>query len=92
MLETTWFVLWGLLWAVYFVLDGFDFGMGTLLPFLAKNDEEKRIIYNAAGPYWDGNEVWLITAGRRDLRRLPQGLRGGCSARSTLRCSSCSSP
>ena len=40
MLETTWFVLWGLLWAVYFVLDGFDFGMGTLLPFLAKNDEE----------------------------------------------------
>ena len=63
MLETTWFVLWGLLWAVYFVLDGFDFGMGTLLPFLAKNDEEKRIIYNAAGPYWDGNEVWLLTAG-----------------------------
>ena len=57
MLETTWFVLWGLLWAVYFVLDGFDFGMGTLLPFLAKNDVEKRIIYNAAGPYWDGNEV-----------------------------------
>ena len=44
MLETTWFVLWGLLWAVYFVLDGFDFGMGTLLPFLAKNDEEKRIM------------------------------------------------
>ena len=38
MLETTWFVLWGLLWAVYFVLDGFDFGMGTLLPFLAKID------------------------------------------------------
>ena len=76
MLETTWFVLWGLLWAVYFVLDGFDFGMGTLLPFLAKNDEEKRIIYNAAGPYWDGNEVWLITAGGVTFAAFPKGLRG----------------
>ena len=73
MLETTWFVLWGLLWAVYFVLDGFDFGMGTLLPFLAKNDEEKRIIYNAAGPYWDGNEVWLITAGGVTFAAFPKG-------------------
>ena len=72
MLETTWFVLWGLLWAVYFVLDGFDFGMGTLLPFLAKNDEEKRIIYNAAGPYWDGNEVWLITAGGVTFAAFPK--------------------
>ena len=72
MLETTWFVLWGLLWAVYFVLDGFDFGMGTLLPFLAKNDEEKRIIYNAAGPYWDGNEVWLITAGGATFAAFPK--------------------
>ena len=77
MLETTWFVLWGLLWAVYFVLDGFDFGMGTLLPFLAKNDEEKRIIYNAAGPYWDGNEVWLITAGGVTFAAFPYGLAGG---------------
>lgn len=72
MLETTWFVLWGLLWAVYFVLDGFDFGTGTLLPFLAKNDEEKRIIYNAAGPYWDGNEVWLITAGGVTFAAFPK--------------------
>lgn len=72
MLETTWFVLWGLLWAVYFVLDGFDFGMGTLLPFLAKNDDEKRIIYNAAGPYWDGNEVWLITAGGVTFAAFPK--------------------
>ena len=74
MLETTWFGLWGLLWAVYFVLDGFDFGMGTLLPFLAKNDEEKRIIYNAAGPYWDGNEVWLITAGGVTFANLFMGI------------------
>lgn len=72
MLETTWFVLWGLLWAVYFVLDGFDLGMGTLLPFIAKNEEEKRTIYNAAGPYWDGNEVWLITAGGVTFAAFPK--------------------
>lgn len=72
MLETIWFVLWGLLWAVYFVLDGFDFGMGTLMPFLANNDTEKRIIYNAAGPYWDGNEVWLITAGGATFAAFPK--------------------
>ena len=59
-LATIWFVLWTLLWAVYFVLDGFDLGLGVLLPCLGKNEEERRIIYNAAGPFWDGNEVWLI--------------------------------
>ncbi len=72
MLETTWFVLWGLLWAVYFILDGFDLGMGSLLPVLASNDDEKRIIYNAAGPYWDGNEVWLITAGGVTFAAFPK--------------------
>ncbi|MBA4359020.1 MAG: cytochrome d ubiquinol oxidase subunit II, partial [Desulfovibrio sp.] len=50
MLETIWFLLWGALWAVYFVLDGFDLGIGTLMPFLAKNDYEKRVMYNAGGP------------------------------------------
>ncbi|MBP2673813.1 MAG: cyoA, partial [Deltaproteobacteria bacterium] len=63
MLETIWFVLWGILWTVYFVLDGFDLGLGSLLPFLARNDDERRLVYNAQGPFWDGNEVWLITAG-----------------------------
>lgn len=72
MLETIWFVLWGLLWAVYFVLDGFDLGMGTLMPFLGRTDTEKRIIYNAAGPYWDGNEVWLITAGGVTFAAFPK--------------------
>ncbi|SHN70830.1 cytochrome d ubiquinol oxidase subunit II [Desulfovibrio litoralis] len=71
MLETIWFVLWGLLWAVYFILDGFDFGMGMLFPFLAKNETEKRIVYNAAGPFWDGNEVWLITAGGATFAAFP---------------------
>jgi len=79
MLETIWFLLWGILWAVYFMLDGFDLGLGTLLPFLGKSDTDRRIIYNAMGPFWDGNEVWLITAGgvtfaafSRDVRRALQ--------------------
>jgi cytochrome d ubiquinol oxidase subunit II len=61
MLETTWFVLWGLLWAVYFMLDGFDLGIGALMPFIARNEEERHTLYRAIGPFWDGNEVWLIT-------------------------------
>ncbi len=72
MLETTWFVLWGLLWAVYFILDGFDLGLGTLLPILGKNEHEKRVILNAAGPFWDGNEVWLITAGGVTFAAFPK--------------------
>lgn len=72
MLETTWFILWGLLWAIYFILDGFDLGLGTLLPFLAKDETEKRIMYNAAGPFWDGNEVWLITAGGVTFAAFPK--------------------
>lgn len=70
-LEITWFLLWGLLWAIYFMLDGFDFGLGTLLPFIAKNETERRIVYNAAGPFWDGNEVWLITAGGVTFAAFP---------------------
>jgi len=71
MLLTTWFILWGVLWAVYFMLDGFDLGLGTLLPVLARNETEKRIVYNAMGPFWDGNEVWLITAGGVTFAAFP---------------------
>ncbi len=71
MLETTWFVLWGLLWAVYFILDGFDLGLGTLMPFLSKSEQDTRTILNAAGPFWDGNEVWLITAGGVTFAAFP---------------------
>lgn len=71
MLETIWFVLWGVLWAVYFILDGYDLGMGQLMPFLAKNETDRRTIYNAAGPFWDGNEVWLITAGGVTFAAFP---------------------
>jgi len=71
MLETTWFMLWGLLWAMYFILDGFDFGIGVLLPFLGKSELDKRIMYNSAGPFWDGNEVWLVTAGGVTFAAFP---------------------
>jgi cytochrome d ubiquinol oxidase subunit II len=71
MLETIWFVLWGLLWAIYFMLDGFDLGAGAIMPFLAKSEEDKKTVYHAMGPFWDGNEVWLITAGGVTFAAFP---------------------
>jgi len=71
MLESIWFILWGVLWAVYFMLDGFDLGVGTLMPFLAKTETEKRVMVRAMGPYWDGNEVWLIAAGGVTFAAFP---------------------
>ena len=70
-LESIWFFLWGLLWAIYFMTDGFDLGLGTLMPFLAKSEEDKRVILNAMGPLWDGNEVWLLTAGGVTFAAFP---------------------
>lgn len=69
--QIIWFGLWGLLWAIYFMLDGFDFGAGILHTFIAKNDTERRIIINTLGPVWDGNEVWLITAGGATFAAFP---------------------
>ncbi len=66
------FVLWGLLWAVYFMLDGFDFGVGMLLPFLGKDGKEKAMVIKTIGPVWDGNEVWLITAGAVTFAAFPE--------------------
>jgi cytochrome d ubiquinol oxidase subunit II len=71
MLETIWFILWGVLWAVYFMLDGYDLGLGTLMPFLARSETDRRLIYRAMGPFWDGNEVWLITAGGVTFAAFP---------------------
>ncbi len=70
--QVIWFILWAVLWAVYFMLDGFDLGLGSLLPVLAKDENDKRIIYNAMGPFWDGNEVWLITAGGATFAAFPK--------------------
>jgi len=62
-LPTVWFVAIAVLWTGYFVLEGFDFGVGTLLPVLGRSsDADRRVVINAIGPVWDGNEVWLITA------------------------------
>ena len=61
--QVIWFWLIALLIGGYFVLDGFDLGVGALYPFISKNEKEKAILRRSIGPVWDGNEVWLITAG-----------------------------
>lgn len=70
-LQILWFVLIAILWIGFFFLEGFDFGVGMLLPFLGKKDEERRAIINTIGPHWDGNEVWLITAGGATFAAFP---------------------
>lgn len=62
-METLWFVLIGVLLILFVVLDGFDFGIGIIYRFVAKTNTERRLVLNAIGPVWDGNEVWLIVAG-----------------------------
>src|SRR5512144_547305 len=69
--QVIWFVLWGVLWSVYFMLDGFVLGTGMLHYFLGKNDGEKRVLINTIGPVWDGNEVWLLTAGGATFAAYP---------------------
>ena len=62
-LNTVWFILVTILFTGFFFLEGFDYGVGILLPFLGKNDTERRAVISTIGPVWDGNEVWMITAG-----------------------------
>ncbi|MCL2028988.1 MAG: cytochrome d ubiquinol oxidase subunit II [Deltaproteobacteria bacterium] len=67
-----WFILWGLLWAIYFALDGFDFGIGMILPVLGLGSEKERdAMHLVTGPVWDGNQVWLITAGGVTFAAFP---------------------
>jgi cytochrome d ubiquinol oxidase subunit II len=70
-LNTLWFVLIAVFFTGYFILEGFDFGVGILLPFIGKNDRERRLIINAIGPHWDGNEVWLVVAGGAAFAAFP---------------------
>jgi cytochrome d ubiquinol oxidase subunit II len=70
--QVTWFILWAVLWAVYFMLDGFVFGTGMLHYFLTQSDSEKKILINTVGPVWDGNEVWLVTAGGATFAAFPK--------------------
>ncbi len=69
--ETFWFVVIGVLWTGYFLLEGFDFGVGITLPFLGRDDTDRRVMINSIGPVWDGNEVWLITAGGAIFAAFP---------------------
>jgi cytochrome d ubiquinol oxidase subunit II len=62
-MESLWFVLVALMLAVYVLLDGFDLGAGAIHPFVARTEVERRMVYQAIGPVWDGNEVWLLAAG-----------------------------
>jgi cytochrome bd ubiquinol oxidase subunit II len=66
-----WFILVAILWVGFFVLEGFDFGVGMLHSFLGRNDLERRVIVNTIGPVWDGNEVWLIVAGAAIFAAFP---------------------
>jgi len=71
-LTTVWFTLIAVLWIGYFCLEGFDFGVGMLLPFLAEDDTERRVLINTIGPVWDGNEVWLLVAGGATFAAFPE--------------------
>ncbi len=70
-LNTLWFILIAVLYIGFFVLEGFDLGVGILLPFLGKDDVRRRAIINTIGPHWDGNEVWLLTAGGATFAAFP---------------------
>ncbi len=71
-LNTVWFFIIAFLFTGFFILEGFDFGVGMQLPFLGKTDLKRRIIINTIGPHWDGNEVWLITAGGSIFAAFPE--------------------
>ncbi|MGW8062083.1 cytochrome d ubiquinol oxidase subunit II [Streptomyces ziwulingensis] len=71
-LHDVWFVLIAVLWTGYFFLEGFDFGVGVLTRLLARNRAEKRVLINTIGPVWDGNEVWLLTAGGATFAAFPE--------------------
>ncbi len=70
-LNTLWFLLVAVLFTGFFVLEGFDYGVGVLLPFIAKTDEERRRVINTIGPVWDGNEVWILTGGGAIFAAFP---------------------
>lgn len=71
-LQIIWFALIAVLWIGYFVLEGFDFGVGILLPVVGKNEAERRTVLTTLGPVWDGNEVWLLTAGGAIFAAFPE--------------------
>ena len=77
-LTTVWFILIAVLWIGYFVLEGFDFGVGMLLPVVGKDEAERRAVVTTLGPVWDGNEVWVLVAGGATF--LPDVCSARCEA------------
>ncbi|MGP3924534.1 cytochrome d ubiquinol oxidase subunit II [Streptomyces sp. 8N616] len=71
-LHDVWFVVIAVLWTGYFFLEGFDFGVGVLTKLLARDRSERRVLINTIGPVWDGNEVWLISAGAATFAAFPE--------------------
>jgi cytochrome d ubiquinol oxidase subunit II len=71
-LTDVWFILIAVLWTGYFVLEGFDFGVGMLLPLVGRTDTDRRVAINTIGPIWDGNEVWLLVAGGATFAAFPE--------------------
>ncbi|CAM3243932.1 cytochrome d ubiquinol oxidase subunit II [Nocardioides dubius] len=71
-LTTLWFIVVAFLWIGYFTLEGFDFGVGMLMPVLAKDNTERRVMINTIGPVWDGNEVWVLVAGGATFAAFPE--------------------
>ena len=70
-LEDFWFILIGVLWSSYFLLEGFDFGVGMLLPVLPRDERDRGIMFTSIGPVWDGNEVWLVIAAAATFAAFP---------------------
>src|SRR4051794_23222028 len=70
-LQILWFCLIAVFWSGYLVLEGFDFGVGMLLPFLPRDEEERSEMFQSIGPIWDGNEVWLVVAGAATFAAFP---------------------
>ncbi len=70
-LETFWFIVVAFFWTGFFVLEGFDFGVGVLHTFVGRNAAERETALSAIGPFWDGNEVWLIVAGAAMFAAFP---------------------
>ncbi|HET9521200.1 MAG TPA: cytochrome d ubiquinol oxidase subunit II [Candidatus Limnocylindrales bacterium] len=71
-LTTLWFILIAFLWVGYFVLEGFDFGVGILMPIIGRNEPERRAVIATIGPVWDGNEVWVLVAGGATFAAFPE--------------------
>jgi cytochrome d ubiquinol oxidase subunit II len=71
-LTTVWFSLIAVLWIGYFFLEGFDFGVGILLPVVGRSESDRRVMINTIGPVWDGNEVWLLVAGGATFAAFPE--------------------